>query len=417
MNSLISVDAALNQILTSFRLLDIEDVSLDDAFNRVLAEAQFAADSLPPFPNSSMDGFAVRAADLHAAPIRLRVIGDIPAGKAPQFSVQAGEAARIMTGAEMPEGADAVVPVEVTDQNFRQTGELDLPDFVQINQPVKSGDYIRPRGEDVQAGQRVLAKGTLLGAAEIGLMAALGISRVPVIRQPRVAILSTGDELLSPDQPLTPGKIRDANSYSLATLVRQYGGIPIRFAPAADSIDAVRIRFEEALAEQPDVILSSAGVSVGVFDVVRTVIAEIGHIDLWRINIRPGKPLAFGQVRGVPFFGLPGNPVSAMVTFDVFVRPALLNLGGRGDDALIVEAALERPIRSDGRRTFVRVKLRRDTEHGRWIASETGTQSSGALSSMVLADGLLTIPEGLVETSLETLYSVRLLRPIVQGLP
>lgn len=417
MNSLLSVDAALSQILTNFHTLNEEQVSLEEAFTRILAEDLISATALPPFANSSMDGFAVQAADTQITPARLKVIGDVPAGSAPQFVVHQGEAARIMTGAPLPEGADAVVPVEATDQNFRQTGESSLPDVIQVKQAIKPGDYVRPIGEDVQVGKQVLAQGSTIGAAEIGLMAMLGISPVPVIRQPRVAIISTGDELLTPDQPLAPGKIRDANSYALSALVQQNGGIPIRFDPAKDSIDAVRARFEEALDAKPDLILSSAGVSVGVFDVVRTVIEEIGHIHLWRINIRPGKPLAFGQVRGVPFFGLPGNPVSAMVTFDVFVRPALLKLGGRKDNAPIVQAVLEKTIRSDGRRTYVRVKLRHDAETDRWIARETGTQSSGALSSMVLADGLLTIPEGLIESAPEALYSVRLLRPFTQGLP
>ena len=416
MNALLSVDAALSQILTNFQQLGAEQVSLEEAYQRILAEDVISTIALPPFANSSMDGFAVQAADTQTAPRSLHVIGDIPAGTSPQFVVRQGEAARIMTGAPMPAGADAVVPVEATNQNFRQTGDHELPETIEVRQAVKPGDYVRPVGEDVQIGQRVLLAGSSIQPAEIGLMAMLGVSRVPVVRQPRVAILSTGDELIAPDQPLAPGKIRDANGYVLAALVRQNGGIPLRFPPAKDSIEAVRARFEEALAEKPDLILSSAGVSVGVFDVVRTVIEEIGHIDLWRINIRPGKPLAFGQVGGVPFFGLPGNPVSAMVTFEVFVRPTLLKLGNRIDDAPIIQAYLEKPIHSDGRRTYARVKLRRDAGSGRWIASETGTQSSGALSSMVLADGLLTIPEGLPGNSPEALYSVSLLRSVTQGL-
>jgi molybdopterin molybdotransferase len=238
----------------------------------------------------------------------------------------------------------------------------------------------------------------------------LGYNHIQVIRQPRVAILTTGDELVGADQPLSPGKIHDTNSYTLAALVTTYGGQPIRLSPSPDTLEAVRKLFHDALAQKPDIIISSAGVSVGATDLIRIVLDELGEVNLWRINLRPGKPLAFGHLQGIPFFGLPGNPVSAMVTFDVIVRPALLKLAGKPDDTPITTAIVGEDIPSDGRRTYARVKL--NYENGQLIARTTGTQSSGALMSMVVADGLLIIPEGMTEVAVGTPLPVRLLRPM-----
>lgn len=414
MSEYLSVETALAHILERMELLAAERVALEQVLGRVLAEDIFSAVDLPPFANSSMDGYAVRAADVSQAasdqPVRLRVVLDIPAGSFPQGAVNPGEAARIMTGAPMPAGADAVVPVEQTDSRWRAGSETQLPDQVAIYRAVQAGDYVRPAGEDVHAGQLVLRRGTVLRPQDAGMLAALGQAVVPVARQPRVAIVSTGDELVDAGDPLGPGQIRDSNSHTIAGLVAAYGGLPLRQPIARDTLDAVRAMFQQALAQQPDVIISSAGVSVGTFDVVRTVLDELGEVQFWRVNVRPGKPLAFGQVQGVPFFGLPGNPVSAMVTFDVFVRPALLKLTGRTDDAVTVRAVTGEDLRSDGRRSYLRVRLTR--ENGRLMAQTTGTQSSGALMSMVLADGLLIIPEDLTFVPAGSELSVRLLRPL-----
>ena len=414
MSDLLSIDAATARILTFFDPLPGESVSLVDALGRVLAQDITADTPLPPFANSSMDGFAVRAADSQGAsadtPIRLRVVLDIPAGSAPDRVIQAGEAARIMTGAQMPEGADAVIPVEQTDQHWRAGTNSPQPEQVAIHRELRPGDYVRAVGEDLAAGQVVLNVGTVIRPPELGILASLGFDPVSVVRKPRVAIVTTGDELVEVNQPLAPGKIRDSNSYTLAGLVTAYGGDPIRIPIARDTIDDVRRRFREALDTQPDIVLSSAGVSVGAFDVVRAVLDELGEINFWRVNLRPGKPLAFGSLNGVPFFGLPGNPVSAMVTFDVFVRPALLKLTRRPDAAATVQAALAEPLTSDGRRSYLRVQLRR--ENGRLIASTTGTQSSSAIMSMVLADGLLIVPEDVTSASSGDLFSIRLLRSI-----
>lgn len=409
-----NIDEATARILTAIQRLPAETVALIAAFGRVLAEDVRAPISLPPFANSSMDGYAVRAEDVTSAtqdsPAQLRVTMDIPAGTAPDRPLQTGEAARIMTGAPMPDGADAVVPVEQTDQTWRAGADEPLLERVAILSPVRAGDYVRPIGEDVTAGQTVLHAGTPLRAQELGALAGIGCAQVQVMRQPRVAIVSTGDELIGVDEPLSPGKIRDSNSYTLYGLVLAYGGVPIRIPTAHDTLEDVRRRFHEALDAQPDLIVSSAGVSVGAFDVVRTVLDELGQVDFWRVNLRPGKPLAYGHLRSVPFFGLPGNPVSAMVTFDVFVRPVLLKMLGRPDALPTVQAVMGESLRSDGRRSYLRVTL--SQENGHIVARTTGTQSSGALMSMVQADGLLIIPEGVTDVAAGQTFPVRLLRSI-----
>ncbi|MBI1280213.1 MAG: molybdopterin molybdenumtransferase MoeA [Anaerolineaceae bacterium] len=414
MRNLLNVDEALKQILAVISPLGSEEVDFLAALGRVIAEDVAANGNLPPFPNSSMDGFAIQASDINHAneqqPIELRVVMDIPAGTQPQKRIQPGEAARIMTGAPLPEGADAVIPVEDTNAQWTPGSDDPLSQSILINRSVKSGDYVRLAGEDIRKGEKIISRGALIRPAEIGLLAAVGKNRVNVIRQPRVAIISTGDELVDVSEELTPGKIRDSNSYTLAALVLANGAIPIRIPKALDKLDDVRQRFQEALAQKPDLIISSAGVSVGAFDVVRTVIDELGKVDFWRINLRPGKPLAFGHVGGIPFFGLPGNPVSAMVTFDVFVRPTLLKLSQRLDQAVMIEAAVTEDMHSDGRRSYIRVKLKREADG--WTARTTGTQSSGALSSMMLADGLMIIPEDVKFLPAGTKLSIRLLRDL-----
>lgn len=415
MADLLSVDDALTRILTNFKRLPAEKVPLAEAHLRVLAEDLIAEHDLPSFTNSSMDGYAVRAADVTAAtknsPTHLRVTMDIPAGKAPDGIIQAGEAARIMTGAAMPDGADAVVPIEDTDATWEAGDEITLPGDVGVQKVVEVGANVRLPGENIHAGDTVLYAGTRIRAAALGVLAGLGAAKVKVVRRPRVAIVSTGDELLAVDKPLEPGKLRDTNSYSLAALVTEIGAEPVRIPPARDKLDDVRKRFGEALDAKPDVILSSAGVSVGAADLVRTVLDELGKVDLWRINIRPGKPLAYGKLGKVPFFGLPGNPVSAMVTFDVFVRPALLKLLDIPDTIPTIQAVAGEDIVSDGRQSYIRVTLRR--ENGRPTAYATGTQSSGALLSMVLADGLLIIPEGVEMARKGESFAVRILRVLM----
>ncbi len=412
MADLLNVETALAHILKQFISLPAESIEITSALGRVLAEDIVSDINLPPFANSSMDGYAVRADDVleaaAQAPVRLCVTMDIPAGAYPTGTLAAGQAARIMTGAPLPDGADAVVPVEQTDSNWRAGADTTLAEQVSIHHAARTGDNVRPAGEDVSIGQTVLQAGTILRPQDLGILAALGCDPIPVVRQPRVAIVSTGDELVEVNEPLGPGKIRDSNSHTLAGLIASYGAIPLRQPIARDSLEAVRTMFRTALDLKPDLIISSAGVSVGTFDVVRTVLDELGKVQFWRVNVRPGKPLAFGEIQGVPFFGLPGNPVSAMVTFDIFVRPALLKLLRRTDDAETITAVTGEDMRSDGRRSYIRVRLKR--ENGQVIAQTTGTQSSGALMSMVLADGLLIIPEDVTVVPAGTELSVRLLR-------
>ena len=413
MANLLNVDVALERILSHIHQLSSENISLRDAQGKVLATDIISEINLPPFANSAMDGFAVRSADVTQASkehsVQLRVIIDIPAGYVADVTIAEGQAARIMTGAPLPTGADAVVPVEDTNIDWENWDADVTPEQVQVFRAVTSGAAVRPVGENIKAGTQVLAAGVVLRPQEIGLLASLGQAVVPVIRKPRVVIISSGDELIDADEPLTPGKIRDVNSYTLAGLIQQYGGEAIVLPPARDTLANVRHVFDEAITTQPDLIISSAGASVGASDFVQVVLREKGEVDFWRINLRPGKPLSFGNVGDVPFFGLPGNPVSAMVTFDVLVRPALLKLGGRQIEWQTTTAITGEAFTSDGRRSYLRVRLSRNAT-GDLIATSTGTQSSGALLSMAQADGLLIIPEDVFEVAEGERLQVRLLR-------
>jgi len=329
-------------------------------------------------------------------PVRLVVSMDILAGQTAQRALQAGEAARMMTGAPVPQGADAVVMVEDTDASWGNDPGAPSPAEVSVYRAAQVGQNIRPKGENVRAGQILLGPGHVLRPVDVALLAMMGWVRVRVYQRARVAIISTGDELLEPGQPLSEGKIYDANRYALEGLAREMGAQVLPRLPIArDSVESVRKVFQQALASRPHVVISTAGVSVGAADVVRLVLDDLGQVGLWRINLRPGKPLTFGHLRAgersVPFFGLPGNPVSALVTFDVLVKPALLRMMGREDRPRYALALAGERMTSDGRRSYLRVILRE--EQGRLVAYPTGTQSSGALMSMVMADALMIVPE------------------------
>ena len=394
--SLLSVDQARERILSHFQPVSTETLPLAGCSHRVLAQDVAATSDLPPFDNSSMDGFAVRGADVVDAasdsPRRLRVVADIPAGSHPTISLAAGEAARIMTGAPVPQGADAVVPVEDTNFDNRDAG-TPAPQDVQIFRSAKSGANVRPRGMDLLAGQVVLTQGHILKPQDLGLLATLGFANVPVYRKPRVALFSSGDELLPVDAPLEEGKIRDSNSYTLAALMEAAGVEVVRLGVAKDHPDSVKALLEKAVELNVDLILSSAGVSVGAFDFVKQVIESNGKLDFWKVNMRPGKPLAFGEYKSIPFLGLPGNPVSSFVGFEVFVRPALQRLRGALDDGRpTVRVQCEEQIDSDGRESYLRAHVREDEGH--FVARLTGHQGSGNLHSLVQANALLIIPAG-----------------------
>ena len=394
--SLLPVAEARQRLLSHFQPLPAENLSLAECAGRVLAEDIAAATDLPLFDNSSMDGFAVRAADLvnaaPASPRPLRVVADIPAGSQPTISLAPGQAARIMTGAPLPEGADAVIPVEDTDFQNRAAG-LPAPQEVRAMKPVKVGQNVRPRGMDLHAGEVVLRAGRRLRPQDLGLLAMLGQANVPVYRQPRVALFSSGDELLPVDAPLAAGKIHDANSYSLAALVEEAGAQVLRLGVAADRRQAVEDLLEEAVRQQADLILSSAGVSVGAFDFIKEVVETNGRLDFWRVNMRPGKPVAFGEYRGIPFIGLPGNPVSAFVGFEVFARPAIGRLGGLETVTRpTLRVRLGEAVESDGRESYLRAEVRE--EGGVLVAHLREHQGSGNLLSLVRANALLIIPAG-----------------------
>ncbi|MCC6299729.1 MAG: molybdopterin molybdotransferase MoeA [Anaerolineales bacterium] len=394
--TLLSVSDARERILSHFQPVTTESLPLADCINRVLAQDVAAPDDLPPFDNSSMDGFALRSADIAdaspASPRRLRVVADIPAGSAPTVSITDGTAARIMTGAPMPSGADAVIPVEETDFQNRDAGSAP-PEFVLINTSIGMGGNVRPRGMDVRAGDIVLRKGRALKPQDIGLLATVGLAQVNIHRKPRVALFSSGDELLDVNAPLEPGKIRDSNSYMLAGLAEATGAEVIKLGAAKDNFDSVKALLDEAANLKADLILSSAGVSVGAFDFVKAALESNGRMDFWRVNMRPGKPLAFGDYKQIPFIGLPGNPVSAFVGFEVFVRAALGRLSGLTDwGRRTVRVRCEAEIRSDGRESYLRAVIRE--ENGVLSARLTGHQGSGNLLSLVQADALLIIPAG-----------------------
>ncbi len=396
MSQLLNVDTALEQILADMQPLDSECITLAESLDRVIAADIVAPLDLPPFDNSAMDGYAIRHEDSIKAsgpqPVALRVTQDISAGATPTETLQPGQAARIMTGAPIPVGCSAVVPVEDTDDNWRKGSSPDPPGEVQIYDSYAYGANIRRQGENIKRGTTIMPAGTIIQPAEIGMLAAIGCARFEVVRKPKVVILGSGDELVDVHEALSAGKIRDTNSYTLAGLIRQAGGIPIRLPFARDNFSEIRSLYRRALGINPDMIISSAGVSVGAADLVREVMDELGDIDFWRINMRPGKPLAYGALQGIPFFGLPGNPVSAMVTFEVLVRPALAKLARRDLRRKTIMATIADDMRSDGRRSYDRVRLSR--EGNGIVAHSTGSQSSGALMSMLLADGLVIIPEG-----------------------
>jgi molybdopterin molybdotransferase len=393
---MLSVTQAQDQLVKAFTPLEPEQTPIGAAIGRVLALPVSAPIDLPAFSNSSMDGFAIRADDSAGAspehPVLLRVVLDIPAGKTAEIAIGEGEAARIMTGAPVPAGANAVIPVEDTNVDLRQVS-FTTPTEVNIFRTVTSGENIRPRGLDLRMGQIVMVPGHKLRAQDVGFLAMLGIEKVWVRRRPRVAVFSTGDELLPVGHPLISGKIYDSNGVTLISLVQEFGGEAVWLGIAEDSEPVVEEYLESAAQAEVDVILSSAGVSVGAFDFVKHVVEKNGQLGFWRVNMRPGKPLAFGHYRQIPFIGLPGNPVSAFVGFHVFAGPAIRKMLGLVPmDRLKIKVELLEAIESDGRESYLRAVV--SQEGGRNIARLTGHQGSGNLLSLVQANALLLVPSG-----------------------
>jgi molybdopterin molybdotransferase len=400
-NQMISVEEAQERLLSHVRVLGKEEVPILDSLGQVLAHDVRSTINVPPLDNSAMDGYALQARDTAGAqpesPRLLRVIDTVAAGSISDEAVIPGTAIRIMTGAPIPKGADSVVRFEDTDETARQKGGPIAE--VGICIAAKEGENIRRAGEDILQGQVTLAAGTIIRPAEVGVLASLGMSTVPVIRRPIVAIVATGNELVEVGQPLPLGKIYNSNSYSVAALVRRYGGVPQVLGIALDSKESLVAALRRGL--DADMLITSGGVSVGDYDIVKEVLAQEGEIGFWRVRMKPGKPLAFGQIKGVeksvPHLGLPGNPVSSMVAFEMFARPAILKMmGKRNLTKPTIEAILEdRILNKDGRRVFTRAIVER--RGAKYFARLTGPQGSGVLTSMSLANGLVVVPEKVAE--------------------
>jgi molybdopterin molybdotransferase len=402
-DGMISVEEARERILAVIDQLPPEEKELAEAVGQVLAEDVTSPITIPPLDNTSMDGYAVRAEDTagasEASPVTLSVVGEVAAGYIFDGRVEPGSAVRIMTGAPVPRGADAIVPFEETDEppgrNFGSFAKG--RDSVGVLKAAGPGANVRAAGEDIKQGDLVMRAGAELGAAQIGVLASLGRRTVSVYRRPVVAIVSTGDELLEVGQAHAPGKIYDANSYSIAALVEEAGGVPMRLGIARDTVEDLTARIHEAL-RSCDLLITTAGVSRGDYDVVKDVLLREGQVDFWTVRMRPGKPLAFGSFeapdgRKVPHIGLPGNPVSSMVTFELFGRAAIYKQSARqGWERPVLRVVVEdRIVNSDGRRFLARGIVRQ--EEGRYVASLTGPQGSGILTSMALANALVVCPE------------------------
>jgi molybdopterin molybdotransferase len=408
---MISYEDALQNILGVISPLGLEKINILDALGRVIGEDIYAGRSIPPKDNSAMDGYALRAEDTAGAsperPIRLEVVEDIPAGVVPQKRIGPGQAARIMTGAPIPEGADSVLRMEDTKKEGTQ---------VALFVAVEKGQDIRYQGEDVREGEAVIARGDVIRAAEVGMLASLGRSFIFVHQKPMVAIVSTGDELVDIDETASPWKIINSNGYSLAALVKECGAIPLQMGIAQDKREDLIAKFRAAM--RADLIVSSGGVSVGDYDLVKEIMKEVGNqMQFWRVAMRPGRPLAFGVLGNIPLLGLPGNPVSSMVSFQQFVRPAILkmlghkNLFRRTIRALLTEDVQKTP----GYRHFIRAQIKRDKEG--YVVVSTGEQGSGILKSMVRANGLIVIPEEAHMAHAGEIVTVQLLDDSLDRMP
>jgi molybdopterin molybdotransferase len=380
--NLLSVDDARTRVLESVESLPVEKVALSDALGLVSAKEVHAPHPLPRFDNSAMDGYAVVAADTvgasEASPVELKVVGEVRAGGSDDVVVEPGTAARIMTGAPLPTGADGIAMVEMTEERAGT---------VWVRATVEERQHVRPAGDDLDAGALLVPEGLELGPGELALLGSMGITPVEVRRGPRVALLITGDELVDPDREPGPGQIRDSNQLALLALLEQAGARPALSERVPDSRAAVRDAFRRAAAVA-DLVVSSGGVAVGRYDFVKEVVEELGSIELWRVAMQPGKPVVLGSVEDVPFLGLPGNPVSVHVGFEQFVRPAIRKMRGCGAllrptlQATLTETITKRP----GRLHFVRVRLL--SREGEWFATPTGPQGSHIQSSLIDCHGV-----------------------------
>jgi len=402
---LISVEDALDKILDVVNVLEAEPRHLLDCLGQVLDEDVYAPFNVPPQDNSAMDGYAVQFASIQEAcdkhPKILTVIGDLAAGSIPSIAVEAETAVRIMTGAFLPKGADVVVPFEDTDEIKRKESSLSKSE-IGIRHTLPLGANIRRSGEDIAEGELVMTKGKILCPAAIGILASLGKESLRVIRRPVIGILATGDELLDLSQPRVNGKIYNSNSYTLAAQITRCGGIPKFLGIARDDFGQLSRAIHNGL--DCDMLITSGGVSLGDYDIVKQFLASEGDISFWTVRMKPGKPLAFGTLVGekgkrIPHLGLPGNPVSSMITFEIFAHPAICKMMGKNDlSRHQMMVVMEDPVKNtDGRRVFVRVVV--STREGKKFAKLTGSQGSGILTSMLKANALAVIPETVTNVS------------------
>jgi molybdopterin molybdotransferase len=396
---MISVEEALAKILNSVCVLDIEEKRFTECLGQVIAENIYSPFNIPLKDNSAMDGYATKKVSIAGAtaenPAVLKVIGEIPAGAdASGIRIKKGEAVRIMTGGVIPQGSDIVVPIEITDVGQRRTNnskELKIG----VLSDLPSGANIRKSGEDVARGELVLEKGKTLRSPEIGILASLGTSTVKVFRRPVVAILATGNEVVDVDQELTPGKLYNSNSYSIAAQVAESGGFPYILGIAGDNMKELSDAVKNAI--DSDMLITTGGVSVGDYDMVKNIMTRKGKLDFWRVRMKPGKPVTFGSIkigkRILPHLGLPGNPVSCMIAFELFGRPAVYKMMGRDDFARrsLTAEIQEQVINTDERRIFARVMVTRKKD--KYFANLTGPQGSAMMTSMVKANGLAIVPE------------------------
>lgn len=400
---MIKVEEAVEIVLENTKLLKSENIGILSALDRVLAEDIYAGVDLPSFDNSAMDGYAVIASDtcnaLQAEPKALEVVEDLRAGYVAKEKIKSGQAIRIMTGAPIPLGANAVIPFEFTERESLK---------VKIFKEVKEGENVRRRGEDIKKGELAIPGGKLIRPSEIGMLAALNIGTADVVKIPKVSILVTGDELIDIGGELKSGKIIDSNSYSLYSQVLRYGGFPIKLGIAEDTKEDIRAKLQEGL--YADILLISAGVSVGDYDFVKDVLTDMGmKASFWKVAMRPGKPVTFGKINETLVFGLPGNPASSMITFEQFVAPALLKMQGKTNlNRRIIKAVIMEDItkKTGGIKHFIRGSVKQ--RNGKYFVKSVGSQSSGVLSSMVLANGLIILPEDIDKVSKGTKVSVQM---------
>jgi len=395
---MITVEEALAMILDQVHVLDPEKKPILACLGQVLAEDVIARITIPPLDNSAMDGYAVRHESIKNAgesnPATLHVIGEVAAGYLSAQEVIPGAAIRIMTGAPIPKGADTVVQFEHTDEEIRRQRLL-CSSVIGILRPTQKGENIRKAGEDIKKGDLILARRTVLRPQEIGVLASLGYVEISVIRRPVIAILATGDELVEVGQPLPEGKIYNSNAYSAAAQVTRCGGIPRILGIGRDNRDDLSAKIAQAM--DADMLITSGGVSMGDYDIVKEILAEHGTIRFWTVKMKPGKPLAFGVLqqagRETPHLGFPGNPVSSMITFEHFARPAILKMLGKTEFAKpTIEAISQSRFKNtDGRRVYARAMVTRRDD--RYYATSTGPQGSGILTSMAKANGLVIVPE------------------------